>query len=330
MRSRRLLSLAAASVLVVAQVAGVAPAVAVTAADAPNTCGGATTAKPLSTWLVDAIEPAGDVDWYRFTTTSSRYALITVGKLAANYRLDVYASCSGSPVASSNRSGKQYEELYKKLAAGTYFVKVSGVSGAHSPTTYQVRFRSLPDAVMVLSYRTWIDTGKLFIAGELLNGTSQTRMYVKALLTLYDASNHQLGLVNYTFGHIRPMKARTRTPFGPVYVTLPAGYDHYKVSADPGSVPTEGPVGSLTLKAATPYDTSWNRHYPGTLTNGNAFALTNSKVAITLYDSSGRVLQAGYTYPGAVPGHGTVNFDVMVWDHYTGVNRVTYLVHGDD
>ena len=324
MRSRPLLVVAIVALLALLPVAPVGAAT-----DAPNTCSGATVAKPLNTWIADAVEPSGDVDWFRFTTASNRYALITLGKLAANYTLELYSSC-GTKLATSARSGVQYEEIYRYLPAGTYRVRVSGVSGAHSATNYQVRFRSLAEGVLMLSYRTWTDSGNLYVVGEILNNTAQTRKWVKALVTFYDASSQQLGSTYFTYSHIDLMKPRTRSPAGPRYAPIPVGYHHYRVTAAPGTVTDNIPVGNLKVTPGTPYDTSWNRHYPGTLTNNNGFALTDAEVVVTLYNSSGGVVNADFDYPTTpIAAGATVDFDIMVWDHYAGVNRYVFQAEGE-
>lgn len=325
MRSRPLIVVAVVALLALLPVAPVGAAT-----DAPNTCTGATTTKPLNTWIVDGIEPSGDIDWFRFTTGANRYALVTLGKLAANYTLELYSSC-GTKLATSARSGVQYEEIYRYLPAGTYRVRVSGVSGAHSATTYVLRFRTLAAGVLVLSYRTWTEPGKLFVVGELLNNTGQTRKWVKALVKFYDSSNNQIGATYFTYSLVHLMKPRTRSPFGPpYYFPIPAGYHHHTVTTDPGTVTTDVPVGKLKVTPGTPYTTSWGtRHYPGTLTNNNDFALSEPQVLLTLYSDRGNVLNADFTYPGAVGAGATIDFDCTLFDHYSGVNRYVFQAEGE-
>lgn len=328
---RRRLGTVAATLLIVVQAVTAAPAAAVVPADAPGTCAGATTDSPLGTWIKDTIEPSGDVDWFRFTTTSGLRALITLGKLAADYRLDLYSSCGAVALASSNRSGVRYEELYRYLPTGTYFVKVSGVAGAHSPTQYHLRFRSLVESVQVPSYRTWVDGTRLFLVGELLNNTGETRRFVKAVLTFYDSENQPIGSAWYGYSHIDLMKPRTRSPFGPAYAPIPAGgYDHVTVAPDPGSVTDDVPIGNLTIKAGAPYDSLAYRHYPGTLTNSNAFALSSTNVVVTLYNDTGRVVNADYTYPGSLAAGASVAFDCLLSDHFSGVNRYVFQAQADE
>src|SRR4051794_11216877 len=112
------LRLAAAGLLAVLLVPAAVPALADT--DAANTCATAT-ALPTGTWHSESLSSTVDVDWYKFTTTATTRALITLGGLAADDRLDLYGAC-GTLLATSSRGDFQFEELYRSLAPGSYRV----------------------------------------------------------------------------------------------------------------------------------------------------------------------------------------------------------------
>src|SRR3954447_18653648 len=157
-RSRRpVAALARAFVVISLALAALAVPGGVAAADAAGTCSSASVAQPKNTWLHDTIGSATDVDWFRFTTTTTSWTLVTLGHLPADYDLSVYSGC-GTPVATSHRSGRTYDEVYANLAAGTYRVKVVGFGGAFSATSqYSLRFRPLAWGVPILSSTTSTD-----------------------------------------------------------------------------------------------------------------------------------------------------------------------------
>lgn len=301
------------------------------AADAPNTCSGVTAASAKNIWLTDEITNASDVDWFRFALASPKRVLVTLGQLPANYRLDLYSDCA-TKLASSNRSGRQFEEILRKLPAGTYHVKASSAAGASSGSNYRLKFRPLASGVILLSTKAWTIEGgtKLVVVGELFNNTADTRQFAKIEIRFFDGANQQLGPTYIGYSHIALMEPRTRSPVGGGYAPIPAGYDHYSLRAGQGSPTSEQPVGDLVVNAGAPWTTDWGaRHYPGTLTNSNAFALTSSQVVLTLYDKLGKVVNVDFTYPGAVPAGGTVEFDCILFDHFDGVNRYAFAGEGE-
>lgn len=125
-------------------------------------------------------------------------------------------------------------------------------------------------------------------------------------------------------GHIDLMKPRTRNPFGPGAAVIPAGYDHHRVTAE-ATVSDNVPVGNLRVTPGIPFDASLSRHYPGTLTNNNSFALRDAEVVVTLYG----VVNAGFDFPSTpIAAGATVDFDIVVSDHYSGVNRYVFQAQG--
>ena len=96
----------------------------VAAADASGRCSSALPAA-RNAWINETISTSTDVDWFRFSTTSGSRTLITLGHLAADYDLYLYSGCS-TLLASSHRSGRGYDEIYRYLAVGTYRLKVVG------------------------------------------------------------------------------------------------------------------------------------------------------------------------------------------------------------
>ncbi len=78
-----------------------------------------------------------DVDWFKFSTTSSKKNIrVTLRTLPADYNIQLYSS-TGTLLGTSANGGNSDEGLiYNNAPVGTYYVKVYGNSGAQSNTTY--------------------------------------------------------------------------------------------------------------------------------------------------------------------------------------------------
>jgi hypothetical protein len=187
----------------------------VAAADAPNTCGGATTTAPSNSWLGGTIATSTDVDWYRFSIGTGTRAIITLGDLPADYDLALYRDCS-TLVATSTRSGRQFDEIYRSLSAGTYRVKVAGYRGAHSTQPYALRLRTLSWGIKVLSSTTWTD------AAGYLHVTADNRGWIQVDASLLGAGGAVLArAVGYP--KTPTLAPWSRSPFELV-AKKPAGY----------------------------------------------------------------------------------------------------------
>lgn len=306
----------------------VAPAPVAAGVDVPNTCATAQTIAPDGSWSVDAIGFAGDQDWYRFTLGSSRRVMITLGNLLVNGRLELYRSC-GHLLATSDRSGVQYEELYRALSAGTYRVRVSSAVGAFSLARYSVRVRSLREGVVVLSSSGWEQyPSKPRIVGEVLNNTAKSREDVKIRVRFYDDSNGLLA-TKYTWARRERIGPRLRSMFVHAYETIP-GYDHYAVSVAKAPLASVEPLSGLIVHpGGTTPDGFGGLTYDGTLENTTAHAVGIPRVMVTIYDGLGRVRNADFndTAPDPMAAGSTNVYEVYFADRTTG-NRVTIVAHG--
>ena len=300
------------------------------AADAPGRCS-ITAASAQGTWLPETIASSTDVDWFRFDKAFSGHALVTLGDLPADYDLYLYAASSCStPIASSRRSGRTYDEIYRSLAAGRYFVKVVGYAGASSATArYVVRFRPLAESAQVLSTRApWTDSaGYIHVAGEVLNNTASARGWIQLNTTLYNSANTAVGSgVGYT--DVATLRPRTRSPFE-IVIRKPATYHHAAVSVARSSV-VGTPVGGLAVTSGQPYtDAGGARHFPGTVKNTNAGSVKLTQVVTTLYDARGAVRGLGWSFasPSTIASGASARFDVKASGTATP-NRVTSQAQG--
>ncbi len=99
-----------------------------------GTASGAATI-PLNTNITGLINPAGDVDYYRFVITTGGTATITLSTLPADYDLRLYSSDGTTQLAISQNGGTTSETISGTFAAGTYFVQVYGYNNANNATS---------------------------------------------------------------------------------------------------------------------------------------------------------------------------------------------------
>jgi len=92
----------------------------------------------LNTNLTGFITPSTDVDWFKFTTTTSGGIKIKVDltNLPANYDVVLYKSNASTKIATGANGGTTSESIkYNATTTGTYYVKVYGYNGATSATS---------------------------------------------------------------------------------------------------------------------------------------------------------------------------------------------------
>jgi hypothetical protein len=105
-----------------------------TTAFEPNETQITAAAAAVNTNISAAIGAAGDIDYYTFTTSSASNYSIALTNLPGDYDLFLYNS-AGTQIASSESGSTTSENItLTNQAAGTYYVKVIGFSGAFSTT----------------------------------------------------------------------------------------------------------------------------------------------------------------------------------------------------
>jgi hypothetical protein len=103
-----------------------------------NTSSAAKTLSPGTT-ITAYICPAGDIDWYKVSTTSTnKNVKITLTNLPADYDLYLYNS-SLTLLSKSENSGTTSETVkYNGAGAATYYVRVIGYNNATSTSSYKL------------------------------------------------------------------------------------------------------------------------------------------------------------------------------------------------
>ena len=89
---------------------------------------------PFNTNITGLINPANDLDYYKFVITNAGTITATLGTLPADYDLKLYNS-AGTQVAVSQNGSTTSETINYTAAAGTYYAQVFGYSGATNATS---------------------------------------------------------------------------------------------------------------------------------------------------------------------------------------------------
>jgi hypothetical protein len=292
----------------------------------------AASAARVGGWHESAVDAAGDVDWYRFTTTADRPVLITLGDLATDLRLDLRADC-GTSLASSDQAGTGYEEIARPLPAGTYHVAVSATGSAAG--SYALRFRALAPRVVVLSSRSFIESSRLRVVGEVLNAGPEARQAIRVRILFYDENDAFLGdaSTRVRMDQLEPGRRAMFLWYETDQDSAPPGVDHVRVSVDEMALATaDRTVADLVVVPEPTAVEFGGGVFEGIVRNDSPFTLKDQGVTVTLYDSRGRVLNAGSTRAriisgGLLPG-AEVGYRIDLLTHWAGASRVTIAAQG--
>lgn len=296
------------------------------AADAPGTCSASVLPSPINRWIRGEISSGADVDWFRFDKPYTNFSLINLAALPKNYRLDLYNSTCNR-LTGSNRPGTEFEEIYRSMPAGRYYVRVAPTASTQfSARQYALRLRTLPNGVFIVSSsKATIDEyGDLHIHGEVLNNSGVGHRFIRINATFYNSSNVVLK-VDFTYTTIDELRSRGRSPFH-IWTEAPAGYHHHvlSMSSQPMSA---APVGGLVLSPGIPYSDSFGyRYYPGEVANTNGFTARFTQVALTEYDAWANVSWSDFTFtePSDIPSGATAPYELMT-EQRSGVNRYSVV-----
>ena len=297
------------------------------AADAPDSCAGATSLSPMGSWVSGTIDSSTDVDWYQFKVPQGAYLQFVLGSLPENYRMDVYYYCGADQAFHHYEAGTGFEELILPSSFAPWtpsHVRISS-SGASSSTPYKLRVRTIPRGLSVLSHDTFADANGQHIVGEVTTTGSHRRIRVTA--TLYDSSNAVIGTVSRRT-MLREIQRgrqgdRPRTPFR-ITFEPPVGFHHYRLSvmgiSDRDIHPLE--QWKVTLMAPT-VDGLGVAHFGGEVANQNRMTIESLDVFVTVYDKLGRVINTGIavTNKEVLANFGKATFDATFDSHFAAWNK---------
>jgi glucose/arabinose dehydrogenase len=258
--------------------------------DASDSCSSATPAPSSGTWTADHTSGNGDVDWFRFTLSSKRRVVVTLGNLGVDARLDLYSSCS-THIASSNGSGTRFEEITRLLAAGTYRVRVSVPSNAWSGTPYYLRFRPMASGLVIKSATTTYGSGgdgPVRIVGEVLNNSGRTRGMVAVKATFRTKAGAAVA-TRTGYGFAFRIGNGSVTPFV-ITGTVPA-YSKVTFSVTAGSVPAARSLSVSSVKLVKNGNGTVTES--GSVRNRGTTTARSVGVARTWYGTLGQVLDRG-------------------------------------
>jgi hypothetical protein len=299
--------------------------------DRPDDCLAATAGR-VGGWHEAAVDAPGDVDWYRFTTTADRPVLITLGDLTTDLRVDLYADCRTS-LASSDQAGTVYEEIARPLPAGTYHVAVAGTGQAAG--TYALRFRALAPRVVVLSSRSFIESSRLRVVGEVLNAGSEVRQSIRLRILFYDEADAFLGdaATRVRIDQVPPGGRAMFLWYETDQDSAPPGVDHVRVSVDDLAPATADQAVADLVVVPNPTAVEFGGGvFEGVVRNASTFTMKDHRVTVTLYDSRGRVLNAGATRARAISGGllpgAEVGYRIDLLTQWADASRVAIAAQG--
>jgi len=317
------LSLAAALAASVLTPLTVAPGLIASAA-ASTPCAIAAANRPLHTWIRGEVTAATAVRYSRFRTTSSGWSLIKLGALNADLQLRLYdRSCHA--LATSQHRGRHFEQIYRRLPAGRYYV---GVSGAAS--SYALRFAPLREGLRTLSLHAYSEPGstdRLEVDGEVLNNRSTPTFFRWAKVNFYSSTGRRVATADATFPE-QYVRARSRVPF---FADLAKPRHPYsRITVVPTTEALNGfppPPRVTIVPGARRTDSLGRLHLTGHITNDSAKPILLGKVLATVYDTYGNVryVNEDPISPDVLRPARTGRFDV-VFDRAIGVNAVRFMI----
>jgi len=297
-------------------------------AAAATPCAVAAANRPLHTWIRGEVTASTAVRYSRFRTTSSGWSLIKLGALNADLQLRLYdRSCHA--LATSQHRGRHFEQIYRRLPAGRYYVGVFGVSGATS--SYALRFAPLRDGLRTLSLHAYPEpgsTGRLEVDGEVLNNRSTPTFFRWATVTFYSSTGRRIATADATFPQ-QYVRARSRVPFFADLAKPRHPYSRITVVTTTEALNGYPPPPRVTIVAGARRTDSLGRlHLIGRVTNDSTKPILLGKVLATLYDTYGNVryVNEDPISPDELRPDRTGAFDV-VFDRATGVNAVRFMIH---
>jgi glucose/arabinose dehydrogenase len=292
--------------------------------DAANTCAGASTYLK-GAYVYNTLSSTTDVDWYKFNVTTQLWNRITLAGLTANYSLELYSAC-GTKIATSDRTGSRFEEIYRELPVGAYYVRVRYISGTVSTTRpYGLKFSTLAEGMTILSSSSFLKNGKQIVVGELLNNTGDKRELAQVTATYFNAADQAIARAS-ALTYLKVVPSRGRTPFK-VSLTQPAAYDHYSVEVEYSQRSQDVPVGNLTVTSSSLTSTP-APSLQGSFKNNNGFGIHAVNSIATLYDRWAVVINArdDNTSPSSLSAGATATYNSTFGTPYAGWNYATVLL----
>jgi len=162
------------------------------------------------------------------------------------------------------------------------------------------------------AFEPYSGSAYLYVVGEILNNTASNVEYTKIKVTLRDPSGNVVA-TDYSYSMIDTLSPETTSPFLVMFYDAPE-WSTYECSVT-WDTTTQEPYPMEVLNSASRFDSGDAYHVVGELRNQHAEERTYVKVLITLYDATGAVIGADYSYtePHTLAPGETVSFDESVY-----------------
>ncbi|MBA3944096.1 MAG: hypothetical protein H0X37_05980 [Herpetosiphonaceae bacterium] len=176
--------------------------------------------------------------------------------------------------------------------------------------------------VPVLSSSTYVANGSRSIVGEVENNTSSNVEFVKIVASLYNSSGGSIGS-SLNYADLDILTPGQRAPFSILISSPPAGFDHYTLQTQWTTTSLQ-PISCTTVLSVSDRSAGFDdaRLIDGQVRNDCSSTVQFVRLVATLYDASGRVVQAGLafsTIATLTPGQ-TSPFEIAI-EPWNGATR---------
>jgi len=193
------------------------------------------------------------------------------------------------------------------------------------------------------SYLGWVyDDDSIAVVGEVLNNTSSRRRAINLKVTWFTSDQPGATALGSTTETVL-VDGVARGSVGPFVVyeeTPPAGTGAFQIEITSSTATTAAPAGGLDLTFGAPYiddsgtpadDTDDLRVYPGAVHNPNSFAVNDTLVVLSAYNTAGDVGEVMDDDTGSIPANGQASFTIAIaadfGDNFT-MSKVKFTADG--
>jgi hypothetical protein len=135
-------------------------------------------------WQHDTLARHSQQNWYRVTLTTRSYLYSLLGSLPADYNLRLYDD-AGKVLNTSDHTKTNAETIGRRLASGTYFVRVASTHGASARTKYSLLLRTVPVTATIGVLTAHVGNANT-VTGDLVNLSDQWQAVPRMDVKLYD------------------------------------------------------------------------------------------------------------------------------------------------
>ncbi|HEY8438555.1 MAG TPA: PQQ-dependent sugar dehydrogenase [Candidatus Limnocylindrales bacterium] len=262
-----------------------------TQSDASNTCTGAPIQAATGAWTAGRFGTANDVDWARFSVPATGWYRILLGDLPVDGVLSLYSGCS-TLLSTSNASGRHWEEILVRLAAGTHATRMSSVGGVTSPTDYHWSVKPITGTVPLLA-ASYAPSSAIRLVGDVFNTSTGPRS-VTVSAALYSSSGKLLKTVA-VHPLIPVLGAHGRSPFV-VATSKPTGFGYVRFTVT--SAAASRATRLLATSGVTGTDLgSGQWRISGSAVNTSTTTATSALAVIAIYNPLGTPINATTAAP---------------------------------